>query len=291
LVASLLLVTLSGCASAPAGVDRDLVNGWPTMSPAAFLAPVVGTCYASTTVDSYRLELRTTTKTESCAVKHASETAYVGTFTGVAAAQTHPPTTSDQVAPWAECEKGAAEYLGEDWHGARADLVMFTPTSSQWEGGARFFRCDLVEVKSDKDVVVPRTASLKDGLRGDRPLALTCARLVDETKDSIGDLASVPCTESHRVEYAGVAVAPAGPYPFDTTSWDQLFNGGCEAVVAKYTGMTVAQLGAHRQLQWIWWGTSELHWVRGDRSARCYVWLPSVPDVRRSVRGLGNVRL
>jgi len=252
------------------------------MSPAAWTEPVVGTCYASTTVNSYDLDARTMKKVESCDVKHASETVYVGTAKS---------TFADMVEPYAECGKVASDYLGEDWHGARVDLVLFTPTALQWGAGARFVWCDLVETTSDRDVIVPRTSSLKGGLRGDRLLAITCATLIGETKTSVEDTAAVPCTKTHRIEYAGFTLAPAGPYPPDEKSFDQAFRDLCHKVVADYTGMTLAQFNAHRQVGSMWWATGRAHWENGDRSARCYVWLPAVPDMSRSVRGMGNKSL
>lgn len=269
-------VLLAGCSGAPASSDRKPTEASPTPSAGAS-APMVGSCYDGNAIERYRSEMRAIAKVDTCDVKHVAETAYIGTLNGSA-----PPTGADLRAIWAECEKGASDYLGDDWHGARADLVMFTPTPEEWSGGERGFRCDLAETTDDFGLVARRTASLKDGLRGARPLAITCLKLVAD------DTAPVPCTESHRYEYAGYAVAADGPYPADDAAFRKAFDGGCETIVAKYTNMTVSQLRAHRQLQSIWYRPDERHWDLGDRSARCYVGLPAVPDVRRSVRGIGN---
>jgi hypothetical protein len=291
LVCVLLLVVLAGCARVPEGADGDLVNGWPMLSSAVYPESVVGRC--STTMVNLASDMATQRRMEvvSCASPHASETVYVGRFTGVVAERDSTPTPTDKRAAYAECAKAATEYLGDDWHGARVELVLLTPSSRQWGGGARYFRCELAEVFSDRGAIVGSTASMKDGLRGGRPLAVTCAALFNETKNSFTDSTAVPCTQSHRLEYAGFAVAPDGPYPATNGDLDKTFERPCDDVVAKYTGMTTAQLAAHRQIDALWWATSQLRWELGDRSARCYVWLPKVPDVRRSVRGMGNTTL
>jgi hypothetical protein len=291
LVCVLLPVVLAGCASAPAGADGDLVNGWPMLSPAVVPEPVVGQC--STTMVTFASDMAKapTTRAASCAALHASETVYVGRFTGAAAERDDTPTPTDKRAAYAECGKAASEYLGDDWHDARVELVLLTPTAKQWGGGARYFRCELAEVGSDRGGIVGSTASMKDGLRGGRPLAITCAALYNETKDGFDDTTAVPCTQSHRLEYAGYTVAPDGPYPATNDNLDKTFGGPCDNVVAKYTGMTTTQFAAHRQIDALWWATSQPRWELGERSARCYVWLPRVPDVRRSVRGMGNTTL
>jgi hypothetical protein len=291
LVTVALTVGSAGCAGRPPGTDGELVNGWPVPASPAFVVPVAGTCYTSETTDVDVLE-PLVTKRGSCDEPHATETVYAGAFKSPVADQSIPPRNAELTAAWAECERGAVDYLGDDWHHARADMRIFVPTSAQWSGGARFFRCDIVEVKSEMGVIVQRSTSAKDGLRGARPLGKACAVLIGETKDgAYDDTKAVPCTETHRLEYTGFIIAAEGPYPTDADAFDRAYDDGCQKTTAQYLGMTVAQLRAHQQVSWTWWGVNERHWAFGDRSTRCYVWLPPVPDVRRSVKGMGNTSL
>jgi hypothetical protein len=279
---------VAGCAPVPAGVDGDLANGWPALAAAGYLKPVVGTCYLSSADYAEEVVRHFVVMQDNCGGSHTSETAYVGTLAEAPA----PPTGKDLRPAMDECRRGATDYLGADWHRARVELTVLTPTGRQWSGGSRYFECQLIETKSEDGVIVTRTGSLKDGLRGDAPLARRCVNLVGEDADgNFDDFTQVPCDQAHRGEYAGTADVGDVAWPADDKAAEKVFSAACAGIVASYLGMTLSQFSKHRQVGWMFWGTSEAAWAVGLRSANCYVWLPKTPEVRRSLRGMGNKSL
>jgi len=284
----LALMLVAGCAPVPAGVDGDLANGWPALAEATFPKPVVGTCYLSVANWADEIARENALPQPTCAESHTSETVYVGTLAEASA----PPTGKDLRPAMDECRRGATDYLGADWHRARVELTVLTPTRKQWSGGVRYFECQVIETKSEATALVTRTGSVKDGMRGDAPLARGCVNLVGEDADgNFDDFTQVRCDQAHRGEYAGTADVGDVPYPADEKASDKVFGGACARVVASYLGMTLSQFGNHRQVGWMYWATSKATWEVGLHSANCYVWLPKTPEVRRSLRGMGNKAL
>lgn len=281
--------SLGGCASPPPGADGNLTNGWPT-PPSLNPGLVAGQCWQTTQPHSFNLDPLAFTKVDSCTTAHGSETVFVGSFVGTAAAKSFPATAQERRPAWDQCQHPVTDFLGGDWHAARVELVLVLPSTQEWLDGRRFFRCDLVEVASERDVIVSRTASLKDGLRGEAPLARRCFNFV-EVNQAIDDFTVVSCAEPHRAEFAGTYLAAEGPFPKDTDSAKLAYEPGCSEIVAKYLGMSVSDLRNHRQVWATYWGAYDTSWAIGDRAARCYVGLPATPAVRGTVRGMGNRQL
>jgi len=276
-----LLLTVPAACGTPAGVDGKLVDDWKAMPQAEVAVPPIGACYAT-------VVLETGTKV-SCDAPHVVETYHVAQFPPeVARRMTIPPAGGPELrAAFADCEARAREFLGGEWYAGRLDLI-FTPVNArQWEGGGRHYRCDLAELKTAfKSNLVPRTSSMRDGLRGQRPLASACYDFVDEVEDRFRDLNPVDCGAPHDAEYAGVFEAIGAAPPDGDERQDEIGFRGCGQVVAAYLGGTLAGL----QVFWTYTGFDPDDWARGDRRVRCYVTRPDTKKLIGSAKGIGNGR-
>lgn len=284
------LLALAGCGT-PAGADKNLVDDWTMLAQPKVPLPPVGACY-DTNVEYFETDTITIfsfTKTESCTTKHVSETFFVGELTGVAAGGSTPPKGKDLTDAYTACASEAEKYLGADWHDGRLEMLVLPPSSAQWSGGARYFRCDLAEVQSDGGKPVSRSNSVKDGLRGDRPIALTCAQ---ETYEADGttwkDYEPTACTSTHNMEYVGTYVSAERPFPKTSDERKVAMRAGCEAIGAKYLGMSQSTLDNHQEVGIGFWMVDEENWLRGNRAARCYAMLFDKKSTTRSIKGLGS---
>ena len=210
-VAALCTVfALGGCGTLPPGVDGDLTNGWPAMPQAKLVMPVVGACYAMLSSGVSTGDDTTTP----CVTTHDLETVYVGTFTGADAERsTAPRNGPGMVTAFADCRKNATAYLGDDYELGLLGLAVVVPTVQAWNGGARWYRCDVVRYEDMNYKTVGGDGSVKDGLRGDRPLAVTCAIITDDGKNALTSEQAVACSTPHNAEVAGLFTAPDVPGP------------------------------------------------------------------------------
>ncbi|MEV4508293.1 septum formation family protein [Dactylosporangium sp. NPDC049525] len=164
-----------------------------------------------------------------------------------------------------ECQRRVDAFLGGPWRQSR---VMWG-LSEQRRGKAY---CGMVETSGTAAEAVGSTASFKDGLRGDRRLAITC--LVNDLDDE-ENLLYGDCAEHHSGEIVGVVA--------DGT--DQ--RAGCPGVAAGYLSLTEAELRDRGDLQVRWFE---------DGSGLCFVAEPDDPDgrhdtLRATVKGLGKAPL
>jgi len=285
-----LVAALGGCAPAPAGIDKNVVDEWPKFAEPKLPIPQAGVCSSTSAANTEDVTLEGLKALDSCSGAHASETFHVGTFTGAAADKSTTPTSTADVTPaWNACFAAAKDYLGEDWRTARVRMIVFTPSQKHWGAGARWYRCEFVTVKSENGDVIARDGSVKDGLRGARPIAIPCSNMVNETQDSFDDLADVPCNQPHKVEFMGIATSNTTEYPNTGDKSEKAFSNVCAAMAATYLKMTRAQYDRHQQFNVAWWIVSEDRWALGDRSASCYV--TTTKPVSISVRGYGNRNL
>src|SRR5688572_20244461 len=124
----LTALLLGGCGN-PGGVDGDLGDDWVTMSAPESFLPQSDTCHEApystfASLASYA--------PVDCAAKHRAETVYVGAFVGKAAGLTAPPArTSVEIREaYAECDRRATAYLGEDFRHGRLWLGVVVPSAS-----------------------------------------------------------------------------------------------------------------------------------------------------------------
>ncbi len=275
------VLALASCAK-PAGVDGDLINDWPVIGEPAVFVPDAGTCHPQLREVGYLSSYQPV----ECGTPHLAEIAHVGDFTGEVAARINPPPAGspDFRLAWRNCDERVSQWLGGDWRTARLKFTVVLPSSAAWSGGARWFRCDVSEVQSAADDwQVPANGSLKGALDGASPLAHTCFKPQDVTRDHVGELAPTPCDQPHQSEFAGVYTAADVPYQAalkDEAGVDR----GCTAVIAAFLKVADRRLVAE-SVGWIYFHPSRESWAAGDRGVQCFVWLDW--DVSRSLRGAG----
>lgn len=276
---------LGGC-SLPDGVDGDLTDGWQAMSEPQVFVPEAGTCHreeysTESTLSSYA--------PVDCAEEHVTEIVYVGQFEGAAADRVTPP--EQRSAEWREafaaCEEGAAEYLGADYHLARLWLGVVVPSSEAWEGGARWFRCDVVQFEDEITFDFVRTGSLAGALaEEDSELRLTCFEVTVTEDDLIDQMDPVGCDDPHQAEFVGVWRAPAGGYLDGANDASaERVHSGCRRRVAEYVDVPIDGDLVFRTGTIADWMDEE-DWDNGDRGFRCYLWLNG-DEITESLRGAG----
>jgi len=282
-VAAVLLT--SGCGGRAAGVDGNLTNNWPAMPVAKLPVPTAPACFDVPEAGPGVSKLPDAVP---CERAHNLETIHIGTFTGEDATRDAPPPGGGpaQQKAYAECAGAARDYLGGDWRDGRIDLDVVVPTSAQWEAEARWFRCDLLEINDfDSWGVTHRTATIRGGLTGDRPLALTCFQVTAKSED-IDKVQPMACGAAHNSEYTGTWEAPPGTYPADDAAREKLQLDGCRGVVARYTGVPNDDKFRYRVGQ-ITFGFGKAAWDLGNRGARCYLWM-SDKSYTKSLKGAGT---
>lgn len=277
-----LVLALAGCAK-PAGVDGDLTNAWPAFPKATTPTPAVSACY----VEEYDATWYGPFDSVPCSQAHQTETAYVGAFTGAVADAAVPPDASSagRKAAYQNCVAEAADYLGGDWHLAYVWLGMVLPSPAAWTGGARWYRCDLLKTGDVEHGTVRNTGTVRDGLRGNRPLAITCINTA-ESNDKVESEAPADCAKPHSGELAGVTSGPNIPWPGDSAV-QKLADSACEAMVARYLGLS----GVHDTnplVGWLFFWPRQIQWDAGDRSFSCFAYaFTKSKKMTGTVKGLG----
>ena len=276
---------LAGCTSMPPGVDGNLTNAWPAMPVAKVSVPVAGGCYSSRS-SGFATGDETTTP---CTGTHEIEVAYVGTFTGGDADRSSAPAKGSPAiaATFGECRKAATDYLGDDYDMGPMALSVTVPVDAAWKGGARWYRCD-IDRYTDAGFEIVASGSAKDGLRGARPLAITCLLVSDSDKDHFQWDQFVPCTQPHNAELAGLYTAPNVPWPTDDKARTDMGGKGCEGVVAKFLGLSSGR-DTNTVLGWGWENFVQDRWELGDRTIRCLV-MGFKKDSVNGVRFTGSVK-
>jgi putative regulator of septum formation len=253
------------------------------MAEAKIKAPAVGDCWANTRGGLTSEQLTQTL----CDWSHATETFHVGELSGALATGSAPPARKDLVEPYAACDKAAKDFLGDAWQLGLLDLVVLPPAVTHWRAGARYFRCDLVELRSESGAIVPRKETLKGALQGERKIAVGCGTQLLDGKEW-SDTTPGPCTAPHDMEFVGFVEATNRPYPTDDKGLDVAFADLCEAKLLGYTGMSSGHFDREPDLEYGYWMmSSEEEWQGGNRSARCHLMLTK--KISRSLKGVGNV--
>lgn len=263
-------LALAGCA-APGGADGDLTNDWAALGEPKVFTPAAGTCHGA---DFSEVSYLSSYLPIDCAGSHQVETVHVGTFTGAAATGQAPPAreSAERRAAYAECDTRARGYLGADWRVARLWLGVSIPSERAWNGGARWFRCDVVEVVEveEEGLTTSRTGSLKDALKTAGKLHLGCYATTLDRNDAIDRMSPTACDARHNTEFAGVWRAPSGQrYPQAERDWGA-FYGGCYGVIARFAAVSRSSVEFRTGV--IALPSGEDDWATGDRGVRCYLW-------------------
>ena len=164
-VAAAAMLSLGAGCGQDAGVDGDLLNDWTAMAPATGFEPKAGTCHLSNFAVSGP---RSTYEEVDCKLRHRTETVHVGAYPSPAADAAEPPGEGSAGARTAyrTCDAKTTEYVGGEWRTARLWIGVTHPSPSAWTGGARWYRCELVEIDSIEDdgALVERVSSLPRAL-------------------------------------------------------------------------------------------------------------------------------
>jgi hypothetical protein len=284
-----LVAAAAGCGPAKAG-DGDLTDDWGMLAVAKVPEPTAGSCWttSATEVADFGSTLATQ---KPCDMDHVFETALVGHFTGDAASGNNQPEGAKLAAAWTECDKAAGDYLGGEWQSGRVYVTIVAPTDRQWDGGARFYRCDVGALRTESGVFAPRTSTLKGALGGSGDLRLTCGVQVGTSADSWDDITPAACTDPHDVEYVGAVSSPGNDYPTDSKAYDAAFGKTCEAKTLAYIGMSRTSWASQEALYYGYWMTGNKNeWAAGNHSARCYAMIDK-KKINRSLKGAGDIKV
>jgi hypothetical protein len=285
-LAATAALVLAGCGK-PAGVDGNLTNGWSMLPAAKIAVPTAPACYASTEDD-----LSSVTKWPppvDCTASHNVELISVGQFSDADSSGPPASGTTARRQAYEDCAAKAKDYIGGDWRGGRLELTLDVPITTQWEAGARWYRCDVQEYKDLQDyVVVDRTTSLKGGLLSAGNLALGCQTITETSTQEIDKILPAACSASHNAEFAGVWDAPDGAYPSDANARKTANLNGCRGVVASFAGIPNDANFTYRTGQ-VATPFNKASWELGNRGVRCYIWLNK--NVNKSLKGAGTAGL
>ncbi|GGN74495.1 hypothetical protein GCM10010112_44710 [Actinoplanes lobatus] len=284
------LLCVAGC-GAGRDIDGDLTNDWGAMAPATGFVPAAETCHLSNFAVSGP---RSTYEEVDCGVEHRTETVAVGEYPKPAADAAQPPagTSAAARAAYKECDEKTTAYVGGPWRDARLWIGVTHPSPAAWNGGARWFRCELVELDSIENdgALARRTGSLRGALAGkNSDLLLTCYAIKLDKAGAISSMPSMKCTDKHNAEFAGIWTAPAGTaYPKKDASWEE-FHEGCRKVAAEYAGVPLDGNLQYRIGVVSLPGNADV-WGQGDHGVRCYLWLDG-SDLTTSLKGKGTKAL
>ncbi|MGW0431919.1 septum formation family protein [Micromonospora sp. NPDC003197] len=274
-----LLLTACG---APGGADGDLVDDWAALPELTSFTPPAEVCHDDSSFDD--TPSAADFAPVDCSGKHRQETIYVGKFTGDSSSSPEDDSAEFQAA-YAECDAKATEYVGAQWRDGRLWLTVAKPTSQAWSGGARWFRCDLIEVAEvdgDKDPE-SRTGSLKGALASPSPLNLGCYQS-KTVSGRIDTMTPTECTQAHNTEYVGAWQAPEMSYPTKDSDWSRFYDE-CRKVVAEYVDLPSDDNLRYRTGVVALAGGSA-GWRMGNRGVRCFLWL-SERTLTKSLKDAG----
>ncbi|GGL03129.1 septum formation family protein [Mangrovihabitans endophyticus] len=284
-----VLLLASGC-GAPAGVDGDLTDDWAAIAEPTGFTPEAATCHLATFAT---VGPRSAYEEVDCRLRHRTETVYVGVYPSPAADADTPPSDGSAASRQAyrTCDAKTTEYVGAPWHLGRLWIGVTHPSPAAWTGGARWFRCEVMELSSVEDDggLVQRIGSLHDRLAGARSaLRLSCYAIELTDSKGIAGMPAASCSAKHNAEFAGVADARDKPYPTDDDQWAALHDL-CRTVIA-----TFVDVPDDADLQYrtgvISLPGGEDVWALGDHTLRCYLWTDST-DLTVSLKGKGTKAL
>jgi hypothetical protein len=281
-----LVAAAAAACGAPAGTDRNLVDGWSLPPAPTYVPPKAGDCLTDAAFTAFDRPVRRNAVPTDCARPHTVEVVATGTLEAAGPAWDSDATRG----AYAACGAAASAYVGGDWHTGRLLPYLSIPDDEAWRGGVRTWVCGLAEAADDLFAPKPRTGSLKNALPA---LALTCVDLDggDLTPDgfyrSVDAVSPVACTEPHDTEFVGVWAAPAGGFPADAQALNATVSKACFAEVAAFMGLTELQLYQRKDVYTFWDGLTRSQWQLGDRTAHCFLNVSTAKPLHASLKGLG----
>jgi hypothetical protein len=284
-----LLVLAAGCGR-PTGVDGDLVNEWGAIDEPTGFTPVTDTCHLANFATT---GTRGTYEEVDCTLKHRTETVHVGTYQGPVAESDTPPGegSAGARAAYETCDERTTQFVGAPWRTGRLWIGVIQPSSAAWTGGARWFRCEVLEISSIEDDggLVMRLGSLRDALEpADSPLRLACYAIQLDSAGAIDTMPAADCTAKHNAEFVGVWTARNLDYPNEDEEWAK-FHDGCRELIATYVDVPDDKDLQYRTGVVSLPGGEDV-WELGDRGVRCYMWLDGA-ELTDSLKGAGLKKL
>ncbi|MEU7825318.1 septum formation family protein [Catellatospora sp. NPDC049133] len=273
LVAAALLATSACGGQLPAGADGDLTNQWPALPAAQSWRPEEAKCD-----DGFRdVSYRSSYKPVECDQSHTYETVAVADFTGEAASRTTVPSegSPDMRAAWADCDKRITDFLGGDWRSGALWFGVSVPSAAGWDGGARWYRCELTALDGQYGDPVARTASLKGEFTKASALKFGCYQYGTR-------LVSTACNKAHNAEFVGVWNAGGAAYS-SLAGMKTRIAKECRTLVAKFVKVpNDSNISYRTGVVWNW--PSKSDWEAGDHGVRCHLWL----DKKKLTKSLRN---
>ncbi|MEV0394877.1 septum formation family protein [Polymorphospora rubra] len=278
-----LILTVTGCGN-PADVDGLLTDDWPAIPEPVAVVPVAGQCHES--VSGSTQVSMSDHRPVDCGIIQRAETVHVGTFED---ADSVPPDGSPRIrAAFAECDRKTRDWVGGDWRTARLKLAVRTPTETGWAGGARWFRCDLSEVRAlDATLGVGRKGSLKNALTTQPELLYGCFNVILSPDDTVASIPGTTCDRPHEAEFVGIHTAKQVTYEAFLED-EAATHAACLRLVAAYAKVPVDGDLEYRAGT-LYYEPDGAAWTAGDRGVRCLLWMPE--KLNRSVRGGGDSAL
>ncbi|MEV4516653.1 septum formation family protein [Dactylosporangium sp. NPDC049525] len=264
MIAAVVLLSLAGCDGAEPVTGAT--GSAAAASPSARSLPGAGMCHTGQSLGMFDYRAVTLNAVD-CSAEHQAEIIRVGRLT------TPPENKTREV--FTDCDTAAREYVGADWHDGRLGLAVIVPSTEEWIAGDHEYRCALFEFSADDFTSRMRTGSLKDGLRGTRPLALTCVDVLG-TPDgqgwykTIDRLAPIDCAQPHNGEYTGLYVGADVPHPGMTKLAREVAQF-CNTKAATFLGESPSKFEKRTDLRAFLTGGSPDRWALGDRTSHCYV--------------------
>jgi Septum formation len=281
-----VLAVAAGCGN-PGGVDGDLVNGWQPLAAPTGFTPAADACHLA---NFAQVGTRAAYEEVDCKLRHRTETVHVGAYPDPAAEAPDPPADGSAAAraAYRTCDLKTAAYVGGPWRTARLWIGVTHPSAAAWAGGARWFRCEVLEISSIEDDggLVQRAGSLRDALREPAsPLLLTCYAIQLDKSGAIDTMPAASCTAGHNAEFVGVWYAGGEAYPQNDKQWAR-FHDGCRSSIAAYVGVSDDANQQYRTGVVSLPGGRDV-WALGDHGVRCYLWVDGVM-LTSSLKGKGS---
>lgn len=277
LVAGATLLTASAC-SLPPGTDGDLVNQWSAMAEPTGWEPKAGTCHKSFNEQSYRANYTPV----DCTGDHTYETVYIGQFTGDAARAGLPEAKGATAkAALAECAGKVNEFIGGEAKDGRIWFGISTPSKGTWEGGARWFRCEVAAREDFWGQPITWKKSLKGEFAAASDLKYGCYQIPENDDE---DWVPLACGESHNAEFAGNFQLDVA-YD-DITGNKEGLHKSCRSTIASYVGVPDDNNLKYRTGTYVSF-PRRADWDAGYHFIRCHIYL-SKKQVTKSLKGAGT---
>ncbi|MET7399223.1 septum formation family protein [Dactylosporangium sp. NPDC005572] len=137
----------------------------------------------------------------------------------------------------ASCRQAAEAFLGGPLRDSRVVTRLLPYVDEEYTSQG----CALVVTSDSAGTTAQHGGSLRDAMRGDRPMAITCGTADQER------LVYKDCTSPHNAEYTGSAVDGGQP------------EVSCARLVAEYVGLTPEELRIRTDLEVRWLETGTDH--------------------------------